>query len=213
MSVWVSQVAEGDIASVGRSPPMPGRQRCVELWALLLSLALLDAASGQSRRCPRNGALNVLAHVPCQSLNKSSLKPAGSGQCDVLVSSAARLAADHLNEQSSLLANFNTTVHIHLLENQDVRTCSLCGHRYCLMFIVVFVHYYLDTSVDSPELNLWFMHRQYYLWFMLSMVYAIYGLCYVWFMLYACSHEKGCVSHGSLLVSITVCTRASVNLY
>ena len=156
MFVWVSQVAEGDISSVERSPPMLGKQRCVELWALLLSLALLDVASGQSRRCPRNGTLNILAHVPCQSL-----EPAGSGQCDVLVSSAARLAADHLNEQSSLLANFNTTVHIHPLENQDVRTCSLCGHSYCLMFIVVYALLLRRNLIYGlwRDTIQWFMHR------------------------------------------------------
>ena len=100
---------------------MPGKQRCVELWALLLSLALLDAASGQSRRCPRNGTLNVLAHVPCESpYETSDPEPVGSGQCDVLVYTAARLAADHLNEQSSLLANLNITVQILPLDDENV---------------------------------------------------------------------------------------------
>lgn len=75
---------------------------------LSLHVTLWDPVGGE-RQCP-NKTLSILAFVPC--------RPEESVFRDSLVYSAAQLAADHLNDYSSLLAD--VAVKITPLNGRDV---------------------------------------------------------------------------------------------
>lgn len=81
----------------------------MERNGIIVFLSLWVSVALGRRNCPQE-TLSVFASVPpCHDRNDGD---SGALSCDFFVSAAAQLAAEHLNQQSSLLANINVTIKV-----------------------------------------------------------------------------------------------------